>query len=112
MKYNRVPVLLLVGLVLLLVVALPVISQSGTTMTDDEITTFRWRAMARFYADSDLLTDDPSVAVIARWSAMAEFYESHDLLIWQEADFVEASACSAYRWRAMAGFYESNGLLN
>ena len=104
----------LFSLTLLILLALPfaVAAQDGLTEYSPEaIMEYRWVAMGQFYADQGMLTDDPDAVMAARWLAMGRYYEKYDLLIWQEADYEEATACQEFRWLAMAEYYADHGLL-
>jgi hypothetical protein len=78
-----------------------------TTLSDDDISAYRWEAMAKFYAMQptivDLTTLNDGEISTYRWAAMAQYYAAQPGL----ADLTTLSDddISAYRWEAMAEFY-------
>ena len=95
-----------------------------TTLSSDEVSAYRWQAMADFYEKNGLLRSDAldyeqaANNMAARWIAMAEYYKAHGMLTRAESlvpvtgftadklltDY-DAGEASAYRWRAMAQYY-------
>lgn len=84
-----------------------------TTLSDGDISAYRWQAMAEFYAVqpavSDLTTLSDGDISAYRWEAMAEFYTVQpavsDLITLSDGDIL------AYRWEAMAEFYDGQPAL-
>ena len=83
-----------------------------TTLSADDITAYRWQAMAQYYArtpirEMDLTTLSAEDILAYRWQAMAQYYaqvstNGSDLTTLSSDDI------TAYRWQAMARYYASH----
>ena len=78
-----------------------------TTLNDENISAYRWEAMASFYtmqpAVVDLTTLNDGEILTYRWEAMADYYAVQPAL----SDLTDLSDAdiSVYRWEAVAKFY-------
>lgn len=83
-----------------------------TTFSADDISAYRWKAMADYYSKQnvvDLTTLSADEISAYRWKAMADFYSQKPTV---DLRTLSPDEISAYRWNAMAEFYSANGLLS
>ncbi len=84
-----------------------VASTDLTTLSDDDVSAYRWQAMADFYTVGptlvDLTTLNDSDVLSYRWEATADFYTDGQTLV--DLATLSDTEISAYRWQAMADFY-------
>jgi hypothetical protein len=91
---------------------------SLTTYSADEISAYRWSAMAKFYEAQGVSTGyltslNAADRAAYRWSAMDREHLLSATSGAMSADLTDYNAAdiSAYRWDAMAKFYASQGLM-
>jgi len=82
-----------------------------TTLSADDVSAYRWQAMADYYGrlQSVNLTTLSAADVSAyRWSAMADTYSKL-----QAGDLTTKSAeeITDYRWQALVDYYSTHGLI-
>lgn len=133
MNWVRTVSVILIALAILFLAACQAETVDSARAAD--IHTARWQAMADFYAQNNMLTnnndneatrpvgrqslapaqDDFDYAAAAdlsaaRWQAMANYYVQNDMLT--RFDSAKAADSHAARWIAMGRYYEKMGLLN
>jgi hypothetical protein len=78
-----------------------------TTLGDDDVSAYRWEAMAKFYAMQptivDLTTLNDGEILTYRWQSIASNYAAQPALV--DLTTLSDDDISAYRWEAMADFY-------
>jgi len=82
-----------------------------TTLSAEDVSAYRWNAMADYYSklqSADLTTLSAGDVSAYRLNAADDYYARH-----QSADLTTLSAAdvSAYRWNAMADYYATLGFI-
>ena len=84
-----------------------VASSDLTTLSDDDISAYRWQAMADFYTDGSTLVDLTTLSdgdiLSYRWQATANFYTDNPTLV--DLTTLSDGDILSYRWQAIANFY-------
>ena len=84
-----------------------VASTELSTLSDDDISAYRWQAMADFYTDGPALVDLTTLSdgdiLSYRWQATANFYTDDPTLV--DLTTLSDGDILSYRWQAMANFY-------
>ncbi len=107
---------LIVALILLVGAAVGVPAVLGstsnlTTLSAEDVSAYRWSAMADYYSKlqtGDLTTLSEADASAYRWGAMADYYSKL-----QTGDLTTLSAeeITDYRWQALVDYYSAQGLI-
>lgn len=86
-------------------------TSSLTTLSADDVSAYRWQAMADYYTrlqSVDLTALSAEDVSAYRWGAMADYYSKS-----QTGDLTTLSAedITDYRWQALVDYYSTHGLI-
>ena len=114
---TKIGILITVLILILAGTALTSNRDNLTTLSTDEVSVYRWQAIANYYGTSAALAPAPSDDLTTlsadevfayRWQAMANYYGSRAAKIpvtGGDLTTLSAEDVLAYRWLAMARFY-------